>query len=581
MKKSLLLLSSMALMAGGVQAQETFPYAKIFEQCAFTKISPKGDLVLSNVDGFVDIFNLVTGEKFEYGDTSDEGGVVSGNGNAISDNGIILIYNRNATTPGYWKNGEITLLPVKDAKATNMNDGITPDGRIIVGSTFHAGELMTVPVYWELGEDGTYKGPFNLPFPEKDWTGSTPMYINAISVSDDGNVIGGCMVDYAGMRPMPIVFTRDDKGEWSYKLVCESMANPDGIVFPENPGDCPEQPDPLNYMSAEELATYNADHNAWLLGGCDPEKYPDPINYLSDEELKKYEEDYNNWDKAYTEWKPKADAYYDARNRALSTGMGIVMNKIIISKDGKKIYSTAEYTVEDPNSLEGFRKCSSVIVFDIESNTYKMCENQDFKLSDVGGNGEILGYEGGYGFTDTKEPAPFILMPDSETPVSLYEYINSKNPEAGEWMKNNMVHMTIEFEEDPETGEFIEVEKESMLCGIAFCSEDLKVFATELVNTFDADPFAPDFYGYVLYADKTAGVEGVATDAKDFGIQALKGGIVKVNGIAEELSVYSIDGRIEFEAENVSGEIATGVESGIYMIKATFNGEEIVRKAIF
>ncbi len=57
--------------------------------------------------------------------------------------------------------------------------------------------------------------------------------------------------------------------------------------------------------------------------------------------------------------------------------------------------------------------------------------------------------------------------------------------------------------------------------------------------------------------------------------------MINVTGIADELAVYTMDGRVVFRAEAVEGIVATGVEPGIYVVKAICGDKKVTKKVIF
>ena len=135
-------------------------------------------------------------------------------------------------TAAYVKGGEWHLLPVPYPEHTNLAHGITPDGKVICGVvgnddvSLDATNIMSLPAVWYLQDDGTYGEPVVLPHPEKDFTGRVPQYVSAISISDDGKTVVGQVRDYRGSMEEPIVYTCNDKGEWSYTLICPELINP-------------------------------------------------------------------------------------------------------------------------------------------------------------------------------------------------------------------------------------------------------------------------------------------------------------------------------------------------------------------
>lgn len=61
----------------------------------------------------------------------------------------------------------------------------------------------------------------------------------------------------------------------------------------------------------------------------------------------------------------------------------------------------------------------------------------------------------------------------------------------------------------------------------------------------------------------------------------LKGGIIKVSANVEEVTVYDINGAILYKGAPQAGVIETGLESGVYVVKATGSNCGKTLKALF
>ncbi len=95
--KKFLLLSGLALLS--VSAWGEGYIRTVAPDLAVTHISPNGRYVVSQVYGYVEIFDLHTGTKHDYYGNEDEGTEYTfGMGNAMSDQGIGVAQPRSTAT---------------------------------------------------------------------------------------------------------------------------------------------------------------------------------------------------------------------------------------------------------------------------------------------------------------------------------------------------------------------------------------------------------------------------------------------------------------------------------------------------
>ena len=296
MKKFLHLLMIAALVVPeGINAQKP----KVYPDNAFRWLSPNGIYAVSSLYETLTIHNLVTGEENEYVEE-----YFGGNGNAVSNNGIVVGSSALTESAAYWKNGQWYDIESAAGRTLSYANGISIDGSRIVGTVSpdsYAGDfegLMLVPCYWDVQEDGTVGELHLLPFPNKDLTGRTPQYVTAISVSNDGKTIAGQIQDFSGFIVQPIIYQQNEDGEWNYTLIQNDLYHPEGIVLPEDPGDFEgTEPSYEDYMTEEELAAYlEAVDNYYNSQPI----YPEFTDFMSEEERAAYlaavEEFYETWE---------------------------------------------------------------------------------------------------------------------------------------------------------------------------------------------------------------------------------------------------------------------------------------------
>lgn len=559
--KKLLLFTTIALMtAGAVSAQTN----QVLPDEAFCGVSPNGKYAVSFVFEKLSIHDLSTGDVYTY-----EEEYTSGNGNTLSNTGIVVGSNM-APNACYWKNGEWKNIESVQGKRMSKADGITPDGSRIVGAVSpesYAGDfegLMLVPCYWDM-QDGT-PGDINyLPFPEVDWSGRTPQYITAISISDDGKTIAGQIQDYIGIVCQPIIYHQDADGKWEYTLVQNELYSIEGFELPDYPGEWdgadpspeafmteeeiaayeaameahvyPTQPEYEDFMSEEEKAAYNAAmekyYETW-----DFDDYPYYGDYMTEEEIAAYEaamEEYYKaenayWEnmpkqedfmteeeiaayeqalKDYNEWQEKYWEYEGALYEIIESLPGMCFNNVILSHDGKT-YITSR---AQGDFFSGYMY--TPYVFNLENNTYQTySDGLSLNVTTITDNGTILAHKPG-SWEDPISEA-YILPAGASEFMPLYDYFETANPDLAAWMKENMTHTITVYDYDDDWNMIPVGSYDVLATGIPFANADMSVVVIGIENNWDyeTDPYSA--YGYVLYTGNAMGIGAVnaQTDGK-------------------------------------------------------------------
>ncbi len=571
MKKALLFLS-MGCICGAMNAEMVAP--KIFDTVSFQKISPDGRYIVSEMYGQVQIFDLVENTVYNY---IDEYGTQSwsiGIGNAFSEQNILVGSAEIDSNTAYWQNGKWHSLPLTgEEKSNNMANGITADGSRICG-TVSIVEMtlddatMTVPVMWQRNEEGTYDNYVILPHPEADYSGRAPQYVTAISISPDGKTIAGTVTDCAGRLVMPIVYTENENGEWSYSLPMEKFINPNHVELPPYPGEYPMWPDAKDYMTDEEIEAYNAAYDEWVANFYQGEM-PEYTAYMTEEEKASYEAAYDNWQKEATEFEEKQSLFLEALDEICSASTSIVFNNILLSPDGKQIAVTAITVVPDPNSWipGGTKEIPHIWTIDLASGEIQKYEDAEANLHGWYADGTITAW----GNIWDANPAAYILKDGKST--SFVDYINGINPELQAWVKENMTHVVESY--DWETEEVIQ--EEGLYVGLPLFSADMKTLACWTPTMWDYDIM---YQGYVFDLAQFNGVNS-AVAAGDLAVYVNQAGDIVVNGDAATLRVYNLQGVCVASASNVSGVVDVTLASGVYVVKAvSANGVVNVAKVV-
>lgn len=565
--RKLLLFGAAALTAFGATAAEPI----IVENSQISAVSPNGEFFVSMINGQLKVISVADGSVIsEWGSYEEEYSI--GYGRSIANDGTIV-----GATPfsaAYLKNDQWTELNVLKEGVLNYAQGITPDGKLIVGTvgtspltTDDTPEPMMIPAIWERQEDGSYSDCKVLPYPALDFTGRVPMYVMAVSPNDDGTVIAGYLQDYSGFFNQPIIFSRKADGSWEYKID-NSFCNPQNLTFPPYPGDCPDSPYFQDFMTEEEYNAYQAAISAWYENF--EGDYPDFKDFMTEEEIAAYDAAVVAWEAERDAWKEEYDAFADVLDQCQLEGHSIQMNDIIVTPAFDKIYSTTSYVEEDESSWTGVKETYTPIIIDINTLQFSIKEPENVFAIAASENGTILGFKTeSYGGRTSH-----LYLPGAEQSISLIEYYETVKPEIAAWINENMTHDIEVF--DWETWETYTITE--TVTGTPFCTDDLSTIITGVENVWD---YYSDisYYSYIL-PGVPSGVKNIADEAA-LKVNALKGGRLLICGDATDVTVYDTNGAVVFRTESGSPLIETGLASGAYIVKVNSKDDSKVVKVIF
>ncbi len=523
MKKQLLLIG----LAGiGMSAMaEDLPTPQRLYDAYISAMSPNGVYAASQTYSGVKIFNLSTGKEDSYlmdpdDLTAEPYGL--GLGKCISNNGIVLGGTDSAVQ--YWKDGEWYDLEVPDyASETNLANAITSDGSRICGSigvgslgmAMQGDVLMQAPCIWNATEDG-FGMPVMLPHPDLDFTGRVPQYITAIDISDDGKTIIGQVMNASGFLAYPILYRENENGEWSYEIPHEDFLMPEGTVFPEYPGDGPEQPNVFDFMTEENAAAYNEALNAYWWEEIPDE--PKIDDYMSEEEKAKYEAALAAYNVANEEWSEKFNAWFDLWDKCTESCPNYQFNSVQISSDGNFYGCTIQIDGEsDPGSLLRWGMGSrdyNVWVFEVNGEGItKYDQTNDLNLTYPANNG-IAPAATSIGSTNNS----FVLS-NGEC-EGMYDWMNKVCPEYASWIKENLTIEYEDFEQNPDTGKWDPVIKSELMTGRAMSTPDLSFMALSLENIWD---YETEYDAFIFDLTSVNSVGSIRPASEDETIYDLSG----------------------------------------------------------
>ena len=582
MKKFLLFASATLLTAGSILAVEP----SIYPGLAFHGMSPNGNYVVSFSYGAFTILDLQNDKISAYEDMYDPG-----NGNYINDLGMIVGSKSGFESACYYKDGTWQDMPDVMDHLWSYANGVTSTGSRIVGNATPEGltvinpdQLMLVPGYWDLNEDGTYSNFNYLPYPDKDLTGRSPQYVTAVVVSEDGKTIAGQVQDFSGQICQPIIYKQDEKGEWTYTLVLDNLFHPAGFHLPEDPGECPST-DPKDYMSEEMRAAYELACDEWYndcidSGDWDYSKYPDANDYLDDAGRAALEEA----QKEAEIWQEKADAFYMAFGELQEMVPTFDLNNLFMTTDGSTYVTTDMKSGMDFETWSFYQNYVPYVIniSDLENTPYTTYPNDDLQVivSGVTDNGTIIGQA----TTDSFLTNAYIMPAGANQFESIYDFMTVKNPEIGEWMKENMTHTYMAI--DPDTWDY--VQRTDMFTGIPRTNPDMNLLSFAVTNDWydwdnadaeDAEPYVST-YGY-LFSTGFSGVKNFEVQSS-ITVKALPEATLAFTGDVKYVSIYNLKGECVMTVKTPEATLATGLSHGVYVVKAVAeDGTANLSKVLF
>lgn len=546
-----LLLITMATAALSAQAQiskEECP------DCAFSHISPNGRYVVAQYDGSMQVYDRQTNQRYNFVSDWETGEFfTAGLGNAVSDTGIVVASTTSENNARYWENGEWHDLDITGSSgAVNFANAVTPDGQRICGCiaahemTTDGDFLMGLPVYWDRLPDGTYSECHVLPYPELDFSHRVPQYVTAVSISDDGKTIVGQVRDCSGFVHQPIVYTQEDDGSWTYKLLlAEYFERPD-ITWPEYPGYGPQGPSKQDYMSPEKYAEYQEDVQLYWETGQGEE--PQEDSYLTPEQLEAYNAALAKYEQDFAEWQEKNDAFYAVWNEVVASLPPMLFNNVFVTPDGNKFIGTKINAEDDPMGWMPVEKMEPWVIDIASDKVVAQYAGGDYTISQVPNNDIVLAWDG--------RSTGYILANGEITP--LHDYLAGLSPEMKTWVDETL---TREVEvENPDTYE-LEI-KNLIYTGMPLASADMNVMAFS--SACDWDYMNHIAWGYIIDRSAENSINYVTSDPSTLVVSDASGHVALTPAVAYA-TLYNTAGAA---VTSLSADQSATLPSGLYLIKA-------------
>lgn len=593
-----LLPFGLALIASSALAAPSSVESQQISGVYATSISDNGNWIVGQLDepNTIWIKNLQSGKQWVYTDKNYANAI----GKGISDTGTVV--GEIDDLPAVWENGEWKMLPVKGNNGTAVVGGITSDGSMIMGALGKVGlttedEQMSGPCVWYRQPDGSFGDPEFLDGPVTDFFGLTPQYFQALTASDDGNVVAAIMTSWSGFYQIPYVFTKKATGGWDYKVLGMDLINPRNLPVPTYPGDeGVEMPNYEEYLNAwdypEQFKAMEAAYPDWV-ESQEKEGYDDfqiQVNalyfyaqYMTPENKEAWLKLVNIYVEAHNKWLEDYQAYENFLYQlAADGGVSFVMNNAVLSPDGSKLYVTRTRTVvKDPSRPEeGFEEQHTPVIINVaDAVSTVLSPNWDINMiiSSVSGDGSIFGKS----YSPPSDPYiysdAYVYPEGKDAPVSVPEFLRSAvSSSVYDWFEEKLYQNVIinsQYGQD-----------DRWCVGFPLTDLNMSVISFTGSTIYWVSPPNDNDIWLVTVLNTgldISGVDEIAPEDAEAVMAMLPSGLLEVKGDVASLKIYSLSGSLVYSVANPSGVITTGLPSGLYVVSAvTASGRTVTRKAL-
>lgn len=501
-------------MGGICYAQAVDPL--VLPEAFGIKISPNGNVVISQTaDGSSLLYDWQTNDVYFYEE------VYPGLGNCFSDETGMFV---GETVEGVAKvmvKGKMETPPSIQKYTLSSLSAITNDGTRACGYvqslelTQKTG-LMYQPVFYDISPDGTFSDPVFLPTPEKDFFGARPQYCTATWISNDGNTMIGVMMDDRGFYTVPIVYTCDNNGTWSYSLPTRSLFNPKGLELPPSVDSFDEAfpdlvfPEITNFMTPEHRAEFDADWGTYQqTGDSDINPYDHLDLYMTQEEYDAYVESVTIWNNAVREYYKLYEDYEKTVSSILEGSVFFAGNSMALNSDGSKfVISAASYNANGDESLGNMYIIGTAdgSLEPLKTSIRGVAPKQFLP------DGTIVAASGmANPMAGSIKPCQSYVMPAGASDfMPVEDFIATLNPGYAQWMQDNLYVLAP-------TGydRFGNITYgEMMLSGNVSFSDDFNVISGGVESWVNDDAYDYQYFTYIM-TDAMAGIESIVDENKD------------------------------------------------------------------
>ncbi len=573
-KTTLIVMTAAAFCCVTAHAQQM----KMYKGVAFDKSSPNAKWLAEGNQGTLTIYDVENDKVYELpSSTNDTEMYSAGLGSSITNSGKIFGF--SMTKDAFiWDNGTLsyTALPQPTGAGTSFNgaQSVTPDESRVAGalgakgSSLYSDGMMAYPVVWTKQEDNYVIT--DLPYDTKDFAGATPQYIIPVAISDDGKTIAGTLKSGNGKYTIPVIYTEDANGNWTYKLAGKTEVYDESLLseLPNLPVE-PKEPDATKYMSDADLARYNAALteyeellNMYNNGIIDTmPTAPVPGDYISDA-TKKAE-----YTAAAQEYVTKHAEYIEAYKKYetaldnITTGRVFTQNNVFLSPNGHYLAATMKDLTKSI-SIPGY--------FDLEEAEprFVKCTTDAYTMQACGilDDGTLFAYTPVVELTRNT----YVIKKGATEPQTFYDYLKERSTEAAEWLKANNSYTWTDEDNVLHTNEIVSGSVHTSGNGNVFVSyyTDYYTDANQTKKTYVIDLAAP------------TSINGLSNEENNSkpGF-AIAGNTISSTGNTAKAEIFDMSGRKVGCA--TTGNAATITSAGIYIVKAiAANGEETTRKVV-
>lgn len=284
--------------------------------------------------------------------------------------------------PSIYKDEEWQELPYPAGEWTEgLANQCSADGKYIIGHIQGKGSASApyriIPSMWERQDDGSYKY-IEMPNPQTDFLGGKTQFISLRTISADGNIVTGVMMEQRGFYSQAIIYRKGADGQWTYET-------------------------PFVEYSFN-MSVYDEWKN----------KEPKTSDFITSKpDEADYKEQVNNYLVAFARWQYQ---FFTAWKK----GPEFTSVPLIMSDNGKYLAPTvvkSTYSYEDgDNKVETTHKDIYPCLYNIETKELTMIpEVKDFVTHSVSNYGDML-------YSDNENI--FLLMHDTKEKVNLTQWLN-------------------------------------------------------------------------------------------------------------------------------------------------------------
>ncbi len=301
-------------------------------------------------------------------------------------------------------------------------------------------------------------------------------------------------------------------------------------------------------MTEENRAAYQDAYDQFL--------WPNPDDYLTEEGKAKYDAALEKYNSEFDQWQAKFNDFMDYQFAVIEDSPNFLFNNVLLSTDAQFIVSSLlkEVPNDNPMSWAPTKTVYTPCTIDIATGELKTVDTDLSLLScGVADNDVILAFNG----VGEIPMTGYIIKGDEVQTIE--EYITSKIPSYGEWIKRNLTHEMSSWDMENEE----EIYEEFTFTGMPVATPDLGVIAFWNDCPWDDFSYAE---GVVFDMAQTSGVVSIAANAKDL---SFSDGELNIPAGFASVEVFNLSGACVKTVSGVEGSVKLNLANGVYIAKGT------------